>query len=62
MANEQVYFYKGLESKLPTTNIKVGGLYHCTDTGNTYIGVSSTELQLYSTATTIQLHIWEDDD
>ena len=60
--SENVYFYKGLETNLPTSGITAGGLYHCTDTGNTYIGVSSTELQLYSTATVIQLHIWEDDD
>ena len=37
---EQLKFYKGLESKLPTGNaIEIGALYHCTDTNNTYLGV-----------------------
>lgn len=48
--SEHLYFYKGIEESLPTSNIKVGGLYHCTDTGNTYRGVSSTEYELYSSA------------
>ena len=48
--NEQLYFYKGLEANLPTTGIKVGALYHCTDTKNTYRGISETELVIFSTA------------
>jgi hypothetical protein len=51
MANEQVYFYKGLERDLPTSNIKIGGLYHCTDTNNTYIGISATSMELWSSGT-----------
>lgn len=47
--SENLYFYKGLESNLPKSNIKTGALYHCTDTGNTYIGTSSTAMKLYST-------------
>jgi hypothetical protein len=50
MNDEQLYFYKGLESALPKEDIKSGALYHCTDTGNTYIGVSATEYHLYSSA------------
>ena len=47
--SENLKFYKGLEANLPTSGIEVGALYHCTDTGNTYRGVTSTEMQLFST-------------
>lgn len=47
--NEQIKFYKGLESNLPTSEIEIGALYHCTDTKNTYIGISATKLQIFST-------------
>jgi hypothetical protein len=49
--SEQLYFYKGLERDLPTSNIKIGGLYHCTDTNNTYIGISATSMELWSSGT-----------
>lgn len=60
--SENLYFFKGFERNLPTSGIKIGGLYHCTDTGNTYIGTSSTTMALYSTTTTVQIITWEDDD
>lgn len=47
--SEQLKFYKGLEKDLPTSEIEIGGLYHCTDTGNTYRGISATEMELFST-------------
>ena len=49
--NENLKFYRGNEINLPKTNIEVGALYHCEDTGNTYRGVSPTEMQLFSSAT-----------
>lgn len=49
--SEQIYFFKGKEANLPKTNIQIGGLYYCTDTGNTYIGTQTNKMQLYSTAT-----------
>ena len=54
ITNEQVYFYKGSEANLPTNGIKVGALYHCTDTKNTYIGTSETVLELWSSGTSYQ--------
>lgn len=47
---ENLKFYKGLEANLPTYNIEPGALYHCEDTGNTYIGITTTEMKLYSSA------------
>ena len=47
--SEQLKFYKGLESALPTT-YEIGALYHCEDTGNTYLAVATNELTLYSTS------------
>ena len=46
---DKLIFSKGLEKDLPKSNIVTGGLYYCTDTGNTYIGTSSTTMKLYST-------------
>lgn len=48
--SENLYFFKGLEANLPKEDIKPGALYHCTDTGNTYLGKSETEMTLFSTA------------
>ena len=45
--SENLKFYKGLEANLPTLGIEIGALYHCTDTGNTYRGVTSTEMELF---------------
>ena len=42
--SEQLKFYKGVEKDLPKSGIEIGALYHCTDTKNTYIGISATEL------------------
>ena len=51
---ENLKFYKGLEKDLPAGSaIEIGALYHCTDTGNTYIGIENNNeklLNLYSTA------------
>ena len=53
--NENLIFYKGIESLLPhNDNITPGAIYHCTDTGNTYLGAmdpvdGSKFLQLFST-------------
>ena len=52
--SENLYFYKGLERNLPESGIKVGGLYHCTDTNNTYIGTSATTMELWSSGTSYQ--------
>lgn len=73
--SEQIKFYKGLETNLPTGRatdenglitdpIEVGALYHCTDTGNTYRGIAINQMELFSTANTtkIQLIVWGDDD
>lgn len=46
--SENLYFYKGYESDLPRTGIKVGALYHCIDTGNTYRGISDVAMELFS--------------
>ena len=48
--SEQIKFYKGSEANLPTSGIEIGALYHCEDTGNTYRGISATELELFSSA------------
>ena len=60
--SEKIYFYKGLETNLPTADIIAGALYHCTDTKNTYIGMADGTLELYSTGTQIQLYVWGADD
>lgn len=52
--SENLYFYKGLEKDLPRTGIKIGALYHCTDTKNTYIGKTATTMELWSSATSYQ--------
>ena len=38
---DKLIFSKGLEKDLPKSNIVTGGLYYCTDTGNTYIGIGT---------------------
>jgi hypothetical protein len=48
--SEQLKFYKGIETDLPKSGIEIGALYHCIDTGNTYRGISETELELFSSA------------
>lgn len=48
----QLKFFIGSESKLPT-QIQAGALYHCEDTGNTYLGKEHNELKLYSTTLTL---------
>lgn len=55
---ENIYFYKGLESALNSANKKIGGLYYCTDTTNTYIYTDNSadqanghsKFKLYSSA------------
>jgi hypothetical protein len=54
MSTEQLYFYKGSEANLPKSGIKVGALYHCTDTKNTYIGKPGNTMELWSSATSRQ--------
>lgn len=46
--SEQIYFYKGTEANLPNVTKKPGALYHCTDTGNTYLATANGKLELYS--------------
>lgn len=50
--NEQVKFYRGNESSLDNVIPENGALYHCDDTGNTYIGING-KLELYSTKTQV---------
>ena len=52
--SEQIKFFKGEEKDLPKSGIKQGALYYCTDTGNTYIGTSTTSLKLWSTNAAMQ--------
>ena len=47
--SEQLKFYKGYENKLKEVVVESGSLYHCTDTGNTYLGDSNGKLNLFST-------------
>lgn len=49
-------FLKGLEKNLPTT-LELGAVYHCTDTGNTYMGINNGEKQLFSISKLSQLGI-----
>lgn len=70
--SEKLKFYKGLEENLVNISIEPGAIYHCTDTGNTYIGVIDLEgevledgtyplkLDLYSTVSDI--YIGDDDE
>ena len=46
--SEQLKFYKGNESNLPSV-FEVGAIYHCLDTGNTYLATSASTLQIFST-------------
>jgi hypothetical protein len=46
--SEQLKFYKGNESSLPTS-FETGAIYHCLDTGNTYLATSASTLQVFST-------------
>lgn len=47
--SDNLKFYKGLECDLPKSNIQIGAIYHCEDTGNTYRGVSANKMELFST-------------
>lgn len=47
--SEQLKFFKGLETNLPTSGLVKGGIYHCTDTGNTYISHDGKILSRFST-------------
>ena len=65
--SEKLKFYKGLEENLVNITIEPGAIYHCIDTGNTYIGVIDSEgevledgtyplkLDLYSTVSDIYI-------
>lgn len=46
--SEQLKFYKGNESNLPSV-FEIGAIYHCLDTGNTYLATSASTLQIFST-------------
>lgn len=46
--SEQLKFYKGNESNLPSV-FEVGAIYHCLDTGNTYLATSATTTKLFAT-------------
>ena len=50
--SDALKFYKGNESDLPEliaeNKIEVGAIYHCEDTGNTYRGVSTNQLTIFS--------------
>ena len=48
--SDNLKFYKGLEQDLPRSNIQIGAIYHCEDTGNTYRGVSANTMELFSTS------------
>lgn len=49
--SEQIIFFKGnTEASLNSITLIPGALYHCLDTGNTYLAISSTKKQLYSTS------------
>jgi hypothetical protein len=55
--SDNIKFLKGIEADLPKgSNIIVGALYHCVDTGNTYIGILDNgvkTLELYSNVSDI---------
>lgn len=46
--SEQLKFYKGNESNLPSV-LETGAIYHCLDTGNTYLATSATTKKLFAT-------------
>ena len=45
--SEQLKFFKGNEANLPSV-FEPGAIYHCIDTGNTYLAIDSSNLTLYS--------------
>ena len=45
--SEQLKFFKGNETDLPSV-FEPGAIYHCLDTGNTYLAIDSSTLTLYS--------------
>ena len=47
--SEQLKFFKGNENALDSITKIPGGIYHCQDTGNTYLAKDNGELELYST-------------
>lgn len=47
---EQIIFFKGnTEANLNYITLIPGALYHCLDTGNTYLATSTTDKQLFAT-------------
>lgn len=50
--SEQLKFYRGNESNLSAVIPEAGALYHCEDTGNTYLGKENSSLDVFSTAFT----------
>lgn len=59
--SDNLKFYKGLEQDLPRSNIQIGAIYHCEDTGNTYRGVSANTMELFSTSALTINAKFEDD-
>lgn len=48
--SEQLKFFKGnTEATLAGITLIPGALYHCLDTGNTYLATSTTSKKLFST-------------
>lgn len=52
--SEKLQFFKGnteqgLDNLAKNGGLVIGALYHCLDTGNTYIAINTTEKKLFST-------------
>lgn len=47
--SEQLKFYKGNEADLNGLTLIPGALYHCLDTGNTYLATGTSTKQLFAT-------------
>ena len=47
--SEQLKFFKGNETNLPA-EVEQGALYHCEDTGNTYLGGEENKTTRFSSA------------
>lgn len=61
--NEFIKFYKGEKSGLPKPpNIEPGAMYHCIDTGETFLGISKNYLKLYSIASAVEITTWSPED
>ena len=50
--SQQLKFYRGNENNLVNVSPEDGALYHCEDTGNTYLGNDTDGLSIYSTSFT----------